>query len=307
MKTFGLPDMMEKFLMSVCLILCVMIIGYYCRIDITRIEASEGGNLEATESVMKKGDLNCDGAVNLKDCAILKRYLAGWEIELDNSVADLNRDDDINMKDIALMKRYLAGWGLCFDNELEYEMKRQQIELKTTEGKTVAVVTFEYPLFADSGIAAEKINTYFEKMIELYTFSSEETNLAALEMQANHIETPVYDTIKSEVCYNNGKISVCVKYTGKLLLDSDETIIECMNYDILTGNKLAIDDILNGSIEDQQKVYQNYLAKHDENGNVEQLINSNYCMREDGICVFYYMINKAEYEEIIIPYTFESE
>jgi hypothetical protein len=41
---------------------------------------------------------------------LLKRYLAGWEVEIDMTSVDLNGDGKVDMKDSALLKRQLAGW-----------------------------------------------------------------------------------------------------------------------------------------------------------------------------------------------------
>lgn len=61
-----------------------------------------------------KGDLNNDGAVNLKDVTILRRYIAGgWNIELDDKLADINGDGDTNLKDVVTLRRYVAGgWNI---------------------------------------------------------------------------------------------------------------------------------------------------------------------------------------------------
>lgn len=66
------------------------------------------------ESDAIPGDVNSDGAVNAKDVASLRRYLAGgWDVSIDETVADVNGDGSINAKDVATLRRYLAGgWGV---------------------------------------------------------------------------------------------------------------------------------------------------------------------------------------------------
>ena len=55
-------------------------------------------------------DLNGDAALDLKDVATLKRYLAGgFGVVLDVQKADMNADGVVDLKDAALLKRFLAG------------------------------------------------------------------------------------------------------------------------------------------------------------------------------------------------------
>ena len=56
------------------------------------------------------GDVNRDGKVNLKDYALLKQYINGWEVDIELSVADVTGDGKINLKDYALLKQYINGW-----------------------------------------------------------------------------------------------------------------------------------------------------------------------------------------------------
>lgn len=68
----------------------------------------------ATITVQSKphvtGDLDGDGEANMKDVTLLKRYLAGWDVEIRTDDADFNGDGELNMKDVTILKRYLAGW-----------------------------------------------------------------------------------------------------------------------------------------------------------------------------------------------------
>ena len=58
------------------------------------------------------GDVNRDGKVNLKDYALLKQYINGWEVDIELSVADVTGDGKINLKDYALLKQYINGWDV---------------------------------------------------------------------------------------------------------------------------------------------------------------------------------------------------
>ena len=81
-----------------------------------RADAADGSlayaELTVTITDRIPGDINGDGAVNGKDVAALRRYLAGWDVEINVQAADVNGDGALNGKDVALLRRYLAGWDV---------------------------------------------------------------------------------------------------------------------------------------------------------------------------------------------------
>ncbi len=56
------------------------------------------------------GDTNSDGAVDMKDSTVLRRYLAGWDVTIDEANADVNGDGKVNLLDSTILRRNLAGW-----------------------------------------------------------------------------------------------------------------------------------------------------------------------------------------------------
>ena len=68
--------------------------------------------LSGTVDILKyqPGDLNRDASVNMKDYALFRQYLTGWDVDIELSVADLNGDAIVNMKDLALLRQWLNGW-----------------------------------------------------------------------------------------------------------------------------------------------------------------------------------------------------
>lgn len=62
---------------------------------------------QATELVC--GDANNDGAVNMKDVLVVRKYLADIEVAIDLGNADTNNDGDVNMKDVLNLRKFLAG------------------------------------------------------------------------------------------------------------------------------------------------------------------------------------------------------
>ena len=53
------------------------------------------------------GDVNGDGAVNMKDVTDLQRSINGWDVAINEKNSDLNGDGEINMKDITALQRQI--------------------------------------------------------------------------------------------------------------------------------------------------------------------------------------------------------
>lgn len=65
---------------------------------------------EITERI--PGDVNGDGVVRLNDALLLRRYVAGWDVEVDLSASDVNGDGEVRLNDALLLRRYVAGWDV---------------------------------------------------------------------------------------------------------------------------------------------------------------------------------------------------
>ncbi len=57
------------------------------------------------------GDINDDGAVDDKDISTLSKYLAGWDVSVNEAALDINKDGLIDDKDISYLAKNLAGWN----------------------------------------------------------------------------------------------------------------------------------------------------------------------------------------------------
>ena len=58
------------------------------------------------------GDISGDGRVNVRDYALLQRYLNSWDVDVLFPCADLTADGKINILDLALLQQYLNGWDV---------------------------------------------------------------------------------------------------------------------------------------------------------------------------------------------------
>ena len=71
-----------------------------------------GDNQPGEEQAHKPGDVNHDGQVKLNDAILLRRYTAGWDVEIDMVAADVNGDGSVKLNDSILLRRYVAGWDV---------------------------------------------------------------------------------------------------------------------------------------------------------------------------------------------------
>ena len=62
-----------------------------------------------TQKPVLAGDANKDGAVNMKDVLVVRKYLASLTTDLDLKAADMNGDGAVNMKDVLALRKKLAG------------------------------------------------------------------------------------------------------------------------------------------------------------------------------------------------------
>ncbi|MDO5138594.1 MAG: Ig-like domain-containing protein [Oscillospiraceae bacterium] len=69
-------------------------------------------NGKITVQAYKPGDVNGDGNVRLNDAILLRRYVAGWDVEIKADAADVNRDGQVRLNDAILLRRYVAGWDV---------------------------------------------------------------------------------------------------------------------------------------------------------------------------------------------------
>ena len=70
---------------------------------------SKVAKITVLERKVTNGDINGDGTVDAKDVTVLRRYLAGWSVDIQLSAADLNGDGEVNAKDVTVLRRQLAS------------------------------------------------------------------------------------------------------------------------------------------------------------------------------------------------------
>ena len=55
------------------------------------------------------GDANADGAVNMKDVLVMRKFLAGIATDINMTNADVTQDGAVNMKDVLQIRKFLAN------------------------------------------------------------------------------------------------------------------------------------------------------------------------------------------------------
>ena len=95
------------------------------------------------------GDVNGDGAINLKDVTELRRALANGDVDVSTSAGnpDANNDGTVNLKDVTLLQRYLAGgWGveLPGNTPLPDELAQYEVMSATESNNGVICTSFRF-------------------------------------------------------------------------------------------------------------------------------------------------------------------
>ena len=63
----------------------------------------------ASAGAVLYGDANKDGNVNMKDVLMVRKYVAGIEVDIDLVAADVNGDGVVNMKDVLTERKFVAN------------------------------------------------------------------------------------------------------------------------------------------------------------------------------------------------------
>ena len=81
-----------------------------------RADAADGSLVyaELTVTITDRipGDVTGDGEVDVFDCVRLKRYIAGFDVTINEANADVNGDGEIDIFDCVRLQRYLAGFAV---------------------------------------------------------------------------------------------------------------------------------------------------------------------------------------------------
>ncbi len=104
------PDSLEVILGYMSNIETVLY-AHYPELELAWVDALTEAELSPTPTVIPTvllGDANKDGAVNLKDVLVMRKYLSGADVDIDLVAGDMNEDAAVNMKDVLALRKELA-------------------------------------------------------------------------------------------------------------------------------------------------------------------------------------------------------
>lgn len=106
------------------------------------------------------GDVNSDGAINMKDVLAYRKYIAGMSVKFDESVADVAVDGKVNMKDVLLMRKYIAGMDVVLGpTEPTIDYSSKTYSLSSVSDK---ITRFGRSAFEKSALRCDFTNSGFE-------------------------------------------------------------------------------------------------------------------------------------------------
>ena len=82
-------------------------------IDADVLLTSESGRINISDRM--SGDVNSDRKLDGRDLIRLKQYLAGYEVDINQSNTDVTGDGKIDGRDVIRLCRYFAGYDVTLD------------------------------------------------------------------------------------------------------------------------------------------------------------------------------------------------
>lgn len=70
----------------------------------------------SAEDVMY-GDLDNNGKINNRDLGLLQRYINGYEVTIDETLADVDDSGKINNRDLGRLQQYINGYDVTLGPE----------------------------------------------------------------------------------------------------------------------------------------------------------------------------------------------
>lgn len=116
------PFIISRALRAVCVlrVVCAVCAVVICAAAVTAVYAAvpervPSGRLEAAQcdtAAHIPGDINGDGRLTNADLTRMMKYLAGDDVEVNQSSLDVNGDGKVNNRDLTLLMKRLADPGV---------------------------------------------------------------------------------------------------------------------------------------------------------------------------------------------------
>ncbi len=225
------------------------------------------------------------------------------EYEYYGTTVKVESDIDISMDNILLTKKSV--------DSLQYEMREEYFEHKTSSGVLFYTNKITYPYFTGNSEIENQLNQHYSEQVAEYKNKNTENidewyeNVSKNQYALNYL--PLYENTEINVIYNkNGYISV-LSNTYDL---NDGGIAHryswATTYQISTAKESLYSDFIYGTDEeiemllqlylDKAKINQTYIYEGWEN-------NTSFALTEDGLCFYFHVGDSVPKKKIIIPYT----
>lgn len=78
--------------------------------NVTQPSTDTGSDTD-TELVLSAGDVDGDGTITASDSDLLKKYLAGWDVEISKASSDMTEDGKVDIRDAVRLEQHLKNIG----------------------------------------------------------------------------------------------------------------------------------------------------------------------------------------------------
>lgn len=90
------------------------------------------------------GDTNGDGSIDMKDVLLLRKFIAGQDVQIIEDACDVNADDEIDLKDLLAVRKYIAKQDVSFSTKATTETSTtiaSEVTSMSTETTTTTLMT----------------------------------------------------------------------------------------------------------------------------------------------------------------------
>lgn len=213
------------------------------------------------------GDVNSDGAVELLDVTVLRRFIAGWSgVTLDQAAADVNGDDEIGLDDAVILRRHLAGWP---GYELPYVPAQTAAVMRLSDdlpvfsvndvvGRQGDHVTVEITLESNPGIVAGGVEVVYDTD-KLHLIHAVDTGLLPGALFGN-----VVDQIPYRLTWEDGTAAdtTACGVVARLTFEIREEGVHEVDLTAYRGHNFDLEPVIFGTASG--KIYGDVLESYDE-------------------------------------------
>ena len=138
------------------------------------------------------GDANGNGKINLSDVSLLLKYIAGWDVSIQESAADVTGDGKTDIDDVSLLLKYIAKWNVkltgYYTVRFETGEGTQIADMTVPEGTLIS--TLKKPYLAEHIF----VGWYYDAELKQPVASTDKVT-KSMTLYANWLEQVPLDTV----------------------------------------------------------------------------------------------------------------